>query len=91
MIGLNVRVGQEMGFQVGPLVEAPIADGTLVRGLLHVQDLVDGQGARLTESFATFQALEGLLFRVDVPVRGRKENRKMNKNPNVTCCHVLCG
>lgn len=41
MIWFDVRVGEQVRLQVGPLIEAPIADGTLVRRLFHVQDLVD--------------------------------------------------
>ena len=59
---------QQVGLQVGPLVEAPVTDGTLVRGLFHVKDLVDGERPRLAEPFAALGALERLFFRVDVPV-----------------------
>ena len=52
LVGLVVRVGQQVGLQVGPLVEAPLTDGTLVGGLLHVENLVDRQGPRLTKSLA---------------------------------------
>ncbi len=39
-----------------------------MRALLHVEDLVDGQGAGLAEALPTVVALEGLLLGVDVPV-----------------------
>lgn len=60
-----------MCLQVGPLVETATAHGTLVRRLLHVQNLVHGQGARLAEALAALGALEWLLFRVDVSEGGR--------------------
>ena len=61
-IGLVISVSEEMGLQVGPLVETPTADWTLVWGLLHVQDLVHSQRSRLAKSFATFTALEWFLL-----------------------------
>lgn len=67
MIWLDVRVREEMSLQVAPLIETPGADGTLVRRLLHVQDLVDRQGPALTKSLAALGALERLLLAVDVP------------------------
>lgn len=45
-----------------------------MRGLLHVQNLVNCQGPRLTESFPTLRALERLLFAVDVPGNNDKDN-----------------
>ncbi len=39
-----------------------------MRALLHVEDLVDGQGAGLAEALPAVVALEGLLLGVDVPV-----------------------
>lgn len=65
----HVRVRQKMSLQVTPLVEAPGANRTLVRRLLHVQDLVYGQSPALAESFSTFAAFKWLLFAVDVPRR----------------------
>lgn len=53
-------------FEVGTLVEAAIAHGTLVGRLLQVRHLVHGESSRLTETFATVIALEWLLFGVDV-------------------------
>ena len=52
LVGLVVRVGQQVGFQVGPLVEAPLTDGALVGRLLHVENLVYRQGPRLTKALA---------------------------------------
>ena len=66
-VGLVVGVGEQVGLEVGALVETAAAHRTLVRGLLHVQDLVHGQSPRLTEPLATLSALERLLLRVDVP------------------------
>lgn len=57
-----------MSLEVAALIEAARADRTLVRGLLHVQDLVNGQGAALAKTLAAFVAFEGLLLTVDVPV-----------------------
>ena len=62
LVGLVIGVSEEMGLQVGPLVEAPSADWTLVWGLLHVQDLVHSQCSRLAKSFATFTTLEWFLL-----------------------------
>ncbi len=39
-----------------------------MRALLHVEDLVDGEGARLAEALPAIMTLEGLLLGVDVPV-----------------------
>jgi len=66
-VGLVVGVGEQVGLEVGALVETAAAHRTLVRGLLHVQDLVHGQSPRLTEPLATLSAFERLLLRVDVP------------------------
>lgn len=74
LVGLVVGVREQVGLEIGPLIEAPHADGTLVRRLFHVQDLVDGQGTRLTESFATFLTLERFLLGVDVSERERERN-----------------
>jgi len=61
-------VALQVTLQVGPLVEAPLADGALVRTLLQMGDLVDGQGAGLAETLAAIAALEGLVLGVNVPV-----------------------
>jgi hypothetical protein len=66
-VWLEVGVGEEVGLQVGALVEGPRADGTLVRGLVHVQDLVHCQRPRLTKSLPTFRTFERLLLTVNVP------------------------
>jgi len=68
IVGLDVRVGQQVGLEVAPLVETPAARRTLVRRVFHVQDLVDGQCPRLAEPLAALVALEGLLLGMDVPV-----------------------
>lgn len=68
LVGLVVRVCQQMCLQVGSLVKAALADGALVGRLLHVQDLVNSQGPGLAESFATLSTHKWLLFRVDVSV-----------------------
>ena len=56
-----------MSLQVAPLVEASLADWTLVRAFLHMQDLVDSQGPRLTEALPTFGTLKWFLFRMNIP------------------------
>jgi len=68
LIGLVVSVSQKVGFQVGPLVETPLAHRALVRRLLHVKYSMDRQSPGLAESFPTFCALERLLLGMDVPV-----------------------
>ena len=68
LVWLVVRMGQQVSLQVGPLVETPLTDGTPVRGLLVVENLVDGERAGLTESFTTVRALERFLFGMDVAV-----------------------
>ena len=62
VVRLDVGVGEEVGLQIGPLVEGPAAGGTLVWRVVHVEDAVDGEGARLAEALAAFSALEGLLL-----------------------------
>jgi len=68
LVRLVIGVRQQVGLQVGPLVEAPAADWTLVRGFLHVQDLVDGERSRLAKALPAFAALERFLLRMDVTV-----------------------
>lgn len=68
LIRFVVGVSKQVGLEVGPLVKAATANGAFVRGLLHVQDLVDGQSPRLAKAFAAFGALERLLLRMDVSV-----------------------
>ena len=67
LVGLVVGVSEQVGLEVGALVEAAAAHRTLVWGLLHVQDLVNGQCPRLAEPLAALTTLERLLLRVDVP------------------------
>ena len=55
-----------MSLQVGSLVKVPMADRALVRGVVHVEDFVNGQRTRLAESFAALGTLEGLFFGMDV-------------------------
>lgn len=62
-----------MSLQVGTLIEGSAADGTLVGRFLHVEDLVDGEGARLAEAFATFATFERFLFAVDIPEMERRQ------------------
>jgi hypothetical protein len=66
-VGLVVGVGEQVGLEVGALVEAATTHRTLVGGLLHMQDLVHGQRPGLAEPLATLSAFERLLLRVDVP------------------------
>jgi hypothetical protein len=60
-------VSEKVRLQVAPLIETSVADRTLVRRFLHVQDLVYRQSATLAEAFAAFGALERFLLAVDVP------------------------
>jgi hypothetical protein len=66
--------------EVGALVEAAIADGTLVRGLLEVRDFVNGECARLTEALPAVVALERLLFGVNVAVISVEDRKKSSGN-----------
>ena len=66
LVRFEVGVRQQVSLEVGALVEAARTDRTLVRRFLQVKDPVDGQSARLAESFAAISALERLLLRVDV-------------------------
>lgn len=66
-VRLVIRVREEVGLEVAALVETPGTDRTLVRGLLHVQDLVDRESTALAEAFAALAALEGFLLAVNVP------------------------
>jgi len=54
IVRLDIGVGEQVGLQIGSLVEGAIAYGTLMRRLLHMQDLVDSQSSGLTESLAAF-------------------------------------
>lgn len=63
---LDVGVREQMGLQIGPLIEASTAEMALVRAVLLVQYLVHGQRSRLAESFTAVGALEGLLLGVNV-------------------------
>ncbi len=68
LVRLVIRVGQQMGLQVAPLVERALAHGTLVRTLLHVEDPMDGEGAGLAEPLPALRTAERFLFRMDVAV-----------------------
>jgi hypothetical protein len=68
VIWLDVGVREEVSLQVRALVEAPAANRTLVRRLLHVQDLVHGQRARLAEALAALDAFKWFLFGMDISV-----------------------
>ena len=68
LVRFMICMREQMCFEVGSLVETTLAHRALVRTLLHVEDLVDGEGSRLTEPFTTLTALEGLLLRVDISV-----------------------
>ena len=70
-VRLQVSMGEKMSLEVTPLVEAPATRWTLVRGLLHVQNFMDSKSAALTETLATLNAFERLLFAVDVPGKNR--------------------
>ena len=57
-----------MCFTGRSLGEGKLADGTFVTICLTMQDLVDSQGAALTEALVAFPALVGFVLRVDVLV-----------------------
>lgn len=57
---------EEVRLQIAPLIEATSADHTLVRRLLHMQDLVHRQRSALAEALAALGALERLLLAVYV-------------------------
>lgn len=84
VVGLDVGMGQQVGLQVGPLVEAPAAHRTLVRRFLQMEDLVDGQSTGLAEPFAALQALERFLLGMDIPV-GTTENRINSTGHRIRC------
>jgi len=65
-VRLVVSVSQQVGLQVGSLIETSLADRALVGRLLHVKDLVNRQGPGLTESLPTVGTLERLLLGVNV-------------------------
>lgn len=69
VIRLDVGVREQVRFQIGALVEAAIAHGALVRRLLHVQNLMDGQRTRLAETLAALEALERFLLGVNVSAK----------------------
>lgn len=79
MVRLDVGVREQMGLQVRALVEAPVADRALVGRLLEVEDLVDGERARLAESLPALGALERLLLRVDVPAAERRSRTRTER------------
>ena len=68
LVGLMVSVGEEVGLEVGALVEAALAHRALVWRLLHVEDLVNGQGPRLAEPLPALHALERFFLRMNVSV-----------------------
>jgi hypothetical protein len=71
VVRFDVRVSEQMGLEVRPLIERPATHRTLVRRLFHVEDFVDGEGAGLAETLAAFRALEGLFFAVYIPERSK--------------------
>lgn len=50
------------------LIERLSTGRALVRGILHVQDLMNGQGSGLAKSFSTFKTFEWFVFGMDVLV-----------------------
>ena len=66
LVGFVISVGKKMSFEIWSLIEASLAHLALVRRLLHVKDLMNGQCSRLTESLPTFCADERLLLGVNV-------------------------
>ena len=66
LLGFDVGVSQEMGLQVGFLIETSLTDRTAMRRLLVMEDFVNGQGSVLTETLSTVITFEWFLFAVDV-------------------------
>lgn len=66
VIGFDVCVGKQVGFQVAPLVKGSAAGGALVWRLLKVQGLMDCEGSSLTESFTTLRTFKWFFFRMDI-------------------------
>lgn len=62
VLGVNLHVS----LQVRTLIEGSMTNWTFVRRLFEMGDFMHGECTRLTESFATIVALEGLLFGVNV-------------------------
>lgn len=60
MIRLNIRVREKVSLQVAPLIKTPRTDGTFVRRLFHMQNLVDGQCPALAKSFTALGAFKRL-------------------------------
>lgn len=63
-----VGVRQEVHLEAGPLVERLATGRTLVRRGVHVEDLVNREGPRLTEAFPTIRTLERFVFGMNVSV-----------------------
>jgi len=61
-------VSQQVGLQVGSLIETSLTDGTLVGRFLHVQDLVDRQCPGLTEPLSAVRTFERFFLGMNVPV-----------------------
>ena len=57
-VGFMIGVREQMGLQIGPLVEASHANWTLMRRFVHVKNLVYCQSAGLTKSLAANFAFE---------------------------------
>lgn len=55
-------MGQEVCFQIRPLVERAGADRTFVGGRVKMEDFVDRQGSALAEAFSAICAFEGFLL-----------------------------
>lgn len=66
LVWFVIGVREQVSLEVAALIETPRADGTLVRRLLHVQDLVHRQRATLAESLAALAAFEGFFLAVNV-------------------------
>ena len=45
LVWFVIRVGEKVSLQIGALVKLSLTDGTLMRRLFHVKDLVNGQGS----------------------------------------------
>ena len=68
LLGFDVGVSEQVGLEIGPLVETSLTDRTAMRRLFKMENLVDSQCSVLTKPFAAIITLEGFLFRMDITV-----------------------
>jgi hypothetical protein len=84
-MNLHVRL------EIGSLIEASIADWTFMWRLFQMCDFMNGECARLTESFSTIIALEWLLFGVNITMITKMILTTECFSTNVTRVRTLIG